>query len=216
MVGLIESMLARLGGTAIAAAFGSVVRRFRPSRISGQNAPRNFFEHFGPGVSKEFVKSKVGPPHRQVGALWLYQFSDALAQFDFASGDSACSVALALTNSSPSAGFDLPMIGAPLGKLTFDSFTAEKEGGFSYRSSLRTWELLYRVKFPPHWASNYHTFGALSLQVPGVLRESLFDTATAQRSPRLAARGILINWVGISDSPEELWFEWSIAMPASA
>ena len=216
MITLIESMLAKLGGSAIVGDINSLIRRFRPTNITGQNAPRNFFEHFGPGVSKEFVKSKIGAPHRQSGPVWVYQFSDALAQFEFTESDSARSVALALTNDSPTSGFNLPMIGIPLGKLTFDLFTTEKDGRFFYRSSMRSWELMYCVKFPPHWVSNHYTFGALSLLAPGSLKESIFDAATAERTPRVAARGVLVNWVGISESSEELWFDWSIAMPASA
>jgi hypothetical protein len=181
-----------------------------------QKRQGTFFEHFGPGVCKEFVASSIGAPHRQIESLWLYQFSDALAQFDFRENGSAQSVALALTNDSPSSGFDLPAIGTPLGRLTLDAFTTERDGKLSYRSSLRTWELLYTVKFPPRWASNYYTLGALSLLAPGVLRESTFNTTIAEQTPRVAARGVLVNWVGISDTSEELWFEWSIALPAAA
>lgn len=216
MIGIIESILGRLGGSAFAAGVESLIRKFSPVKIVGQKVPRNFFDYFGPGVSKEFVVSKVGAPHRQIESLWLYQFSDALAQFDFRDGSGAKSVALALVNDSPKVGFDLPLIGASLGKLTFDSFAGEKEGEFSYRSSLRTWELLYSRKFPPQWASNYYTFGALSLLAPGVFRESSFDTKIAEHDPHAAAQGVLVNWLGISDTSEELWFDWSIAFPASA
>ena len=216
MIGLIESFLGKLSGSALSAGIDSLARRFRPVKISRPKAPRNFFEHFGPGVSKEFVASSIGAPHRQIESFWLYQFSDALAQFDFRENGSAQSVALALTNNSPSSGFDLPTIGTPLGKLTLDEFTTERDGKFSYRSSMRTWELLYTVRFPPHWVSNYYTFGALSLLAPGALRESTFDTKVAEQTPRVAAKGVLVNWVGISDTSEELWFEWSIALPAAA
>jgi hypothetical protein len=216
MITFIETILARLGGSAIVTGIGALINRFRPIKITGQRAPRNFFDHFGPGSSKEFVKSKLGAPHRQSESFWFYQFSDALAQFDFSGGESARSVALALTVGSPSSGFDLPMIGVPIGKLTLDHFAADVDGKFVYRSSLRTWELIYCVKFPPHWASNYYTFGALSLLVPFSFKESSFDTQLAQRTPHLAAKGTLVNWVGISDTSEEMWFDWSIAVPASA
>lgn len=215
MIGLIESILGKLSGSALSSGIGHVFRLFRPTNISRPKAPRNFFEHFGPGVSKEFVTRSIGAPHRQAQSLWLYQFADALAQFDFREDGSARSVALALTNNSPKSGFNLPTIGTPLGKLKLDAFSTELEGKMSYRSSMRTWELLYTVRFPPHWVSNYYTFGALSLLAPGVLRESSFDTNLAGRTPRLASKGTLVNWVGISDTPEELWFEWSIALPAS-
>jgi hypothetical protein len=216
MTGLIESMFGKLGGSALWAGIDFLWRRFRPIKILRPKAPRNFFEHFGPGVSKEFVASSIGAPHRQIESLWLYQFSDALAQFDFRESGSAKSVALALTSNSPGSGFDLPTIDTPLGKLTFDEFITERDGKFTQRSSLRTWELLYTVSFPPHWTSNYYTFGALSLLVPGVLRESSCEVRVAEKAPRVAAKGVLVNWVGISDSPEELWFDWSIAMPAAA
>ena len=216
MIGFIEAIIGRLGGSAIVAGVSSLIRKFSPTRISGQTAPRNFFEHFGPGVSKEFVESKIGPPHRQIESIWLYQFADALAQFDFSGGESARSVALALTVGSPAAGFVLPAVEVPLGKLTLGHFSADLDGKFLYRSTLRTWELLYCVKYPPHWASNYYTFGALSLLAPFSFMESSFDTQLAERTPRLAAKGALVNWVGISDTSEELWFDWSIAVPASA
>lgn len=216
MFGIFETLFGRLGGSAVTAGVGALVHKFRPTRISGQKAPRNFFEYFGPGVSKDFVKSKIGAPHRQVEGMWSYQFTDALAHFDFSEGDSASSVALALVNSSPAAGFELPMLGVPLGKLNFDFFSPDDEGRFVYRSTLRTWELLYHVKFPPHWASNYYTFGALSLLAPFGIRESLFDTKIAEATPDTAAKGVMVNWVGISSSSDEMWFDWSIAVPASA
>ncbi|WP_152670147.1 hypothetical protein [Lysobacter capsici] len=215
MTGLIESIFGKLGGSALSSGIKYIFRLFRPTKISRPRAPRNFFEHFGPGVSKDFVTRSIGAPHRQSQSLWLYQFADALAQFDFREDGSARSVALALTNNSPKSGFSLPTIGTPLGKLKLDAFATELEGKLSYRSSIRTWELLYTVKFPPHWASNYYTFGALSLLAPGVLLESLFDTNLADRTPRVASKGVLVNWVGISDTSEELWFEWSIALPAA-
>jgi hypothetical protein len=210
MIGLIETIVARIGGSAITAGIGSLINKFRPTKIAGQKAPRNFFQYFGPGVSKDFVRSKIGPPHRQIESIWLYQFSDALAQFDFSSSESARSVALALTVGSPSSGFELPMIGVPLGKLTLDHFATEVDGKFLYRSSVRAWELIYCTKFLPHWASNYYTFGALSLLAPFSLRESVFDTKLAERTPRLAAKGTLVNWVGVSDTSEEMWFDWPI------
>jgi hypothetical protein len=216
MIGLIESILGKLGGSALSTGISSLVRWLKPAKISRPKTPRNFFEHFGPGVSKDFVTSSIGAPHRQIESLWLYQFADGLAQFDFPDSGGARSVALALTETSPNSGFALSAVGIPLGKLTLDAFITERDGKLSYRSSLRSWELLYTVKFPPHWASNYYTFGALSLLAPGVLQESSFDTKVAERTPRLAAKGVLVNWVGISDTSEELWFEWSIALPAAA
>jgi hypothetical protein len=213
---LIESIIGKLGGTALVAVIKSIIEKFKPTKIEEQKAPINFFEYFGPNVSKEFVKSKIGAPHRQTGSVWSYHFSDALAQFEFSENDSARSVALALTYNSPASGFDLPLVGIPLGKLTLDHFVMERDGKLSYRSSLRTWELLYHVQFPPHWTTNYYTFGALSLLTPFSLKESSFNTEEAERTPRVAAKGALVNWVGISNTPEELWFDWSIAIPASA
>ena len=215
MTMLIESLVGKLGGSWIYAGIKALILRFRPSKIPRRNAPRNFFECFGPGTSKEFVVSSIGAPNRKIESLWLYQFTDALAQFDFREDGSAQSVALALTNDSPSSGFALPTVGTPLGKLKFDEFVGERDGKFSHRSSLRTWELLYSVKFPPHWASNFYTFGALAVLAPGVLRESSFDTSVAEQSARMAAKGVLVNWVGISDSSEELSFDWSIALAAA-
>ncbi|MGM8228630.1 hypothetical protein ACSV5M_18760 [Cellvibrio sp. ARAG 10.3] len=74
----------------------------------------------------------------------------------------------------------------------------------------------YHVQFPPYWATNFYTFGALSLLNPFSLKESSFNTEEAERTPRAAAKGALVNWVGISSTPEELWFDWSIAISASA
>ena len=216
MRNLIESFIGKLGGTAVIAAIKAIAEKYKPTKIADQKAPRNFFEHFGPNVSMEFVKSKIGAPHRQTESVWSYHFSDALAQFEFSENGSARSVALALTVNSPASGFDLPFLGVPLGKLTLGHFVMEREGKLSYRSSLKTWELLYQVQFPPHWATNYYTFGALSLLTPFSLKESLFNTEEAQRTPRVAAKGALVNWVGISNTPEEIWFDWSIAIPVSA
>lgn len=216
MFGFIETVLGRLGGSALLSGFNSLILFFRPKKISRSKAPRNFFEHFGPGVTQSFVTNSIGAPHRQYESFWLYQFVDALAQFDFHPNGSARSVALALTNDSPRAGFPIPAVEVPLGKLTFDSLTNYEDGKFCYRNTIRTWELLYHVKFLPSWASNYYTFGALCVQAPGVLSEPEFDFNIARLSPRIAAKGTRINWVGVSDTSDELWFDWSIAMPIAA
>ena len=139
MKNLIESIIGKLGWTAIAAAIKSILYKFKRTKISEQKAPINFFDNFGPNISKGFVKSKIGAPYRQTESVWLYRFSDALAQFEFSENGSARSVALALTVNSPASGFNLPLVGIPLGKLTLDHFIMEHEGKLSYRSSLRTW-----------------------------------------------------------------------------
>lgn len=213
---IFETLATRLGGSAFLAGVKYLYDRLVPHRIKAKKTPRNFFEHIGPGVSKEFVVASLGPPHRQCEEMWQYNFGDALAQIEFYVDGAARSVALAITNDSPKQGFKLPTLEVPLGKLTFNEFLVCPEGHFRYRSTLRTCELLYEVKFPPSWTSNHYTFGALCVLTPGALAESAFNTQLAESNASSAAKDVRVNWIGLSNSSEELWFDWSIALPMSA
>jgi hypothetical protein len=216
MAGLLESLLGKVGATVLMAAFKSIRARLQPRRLSRPSAPRNFFEHFGPGVPQELVRELLGSPHRQSEGYWGYAFNDALAQFEFNDAGRIESVALALTESSPKAGFPIPMLGVPLGKLHLDYFASDTDGKFWFRESSRTWELLYQSQLLPSITRSYHTFGALAALTPGELSESLFNVATARSSPRIASKGVRVNWVAISSSAEEMWFDWTLALPLAA
>ncbi|GAB2521393.1 hypothetical protein [Lysobacter humi (ex Lee et al. 2017)] len=216
MAGLLESIIARLGSTALSAVGSYLRARFKPRRLDRPAAPRDFFEHFGPGVPQERVRELLGAPHRQLERHWGYVFKDALAQFEMDGAGVVESVALALTATSPKTGFPIPGLGIALGKLSLDHFASDIDGKFQLRESGRTWELVYQTQLPPSLTRAHYTFGTLSVLTPGELDESIFSVETARKSARLASKGVRVNWVGISRSPEELWFEWSLALPIAA
>ncbi len=166
----------------------------------------------------EFVREQLGTPSTRIdltpGKVWAYRFSDSVVQVEFGDDDCVKTLVLALTEDSPKRGFALPF-SAPLGQLTFDDLTPDQDGKLRYRSSLRTWELLFETRGIPHQISNYVTYGALVPLWPGRLADTSFDTSAARLAPRLAAKGVRINWVGVSRDDEEIWFDWQFALPVN-
>ncbi len=206
-------------GKVISAAFGPAFsyakkRWLRPS-IETEKAPQNVFEHLQPGASKDRVREVLGSPHRTAGETWGYRFRDAMIQIEFWDSGSAKSVALALTIHSPKAGFKVPMIERPLGQLTLEDAMSES-GEIEYRSTLRTEELLWKARIGATGAWLNYTFGALCPLAAGYLADVSFRWH--REANRLITRpaDVKINWMAVSDSIDEVWFEWSLGLPAVA
>ncbi|WP_211471558.1 hypothetical protein [Collimonas humicola] len=181
----------------------------RPA-IKDEHAPHNLFSHITPGVSQEYVRGVLGPPHRVYATTWSYRFVDALVQIEFRDGGGAKSVATGLTIDSPSSGFDVPMLGKPLGMLSMKD-AVEEQGELEYRSSLRTEEIICQTLIGPTGVWKYYTFGALWPLAPGCLAESSFTWNHEQGKLDCEQNDVRVNWLAISDSADEIWFDWGLA-----
>jgi len=186
--------------------FGQLAKSLYP-RI-----PSDFFEHIRPGVPSERVCEVLGAAHKVCGNTWWYRCPEALVQIEFYESAGARSVALALTLGAPPSGFIIPMFGKPLGILSLaDAF--EEGVKFRYRSSLRTEELLFETRIGPPGAEKNYTFGALRPLAPGSLADVNFDWGYNNNELRSDPSSVIFNWAGLSESSEELWFDWSLALP---
>ncbi|MDP1663746.1 MAG: hypothetical protein Q8L79_01365 [Methylobacter sp.] len=186
--------------------FGDVAESLYPK------IPKNLLEHLRPGVPRERVAEILGQAHKVCGRTWWYCCPSALVQIEFYDDGGASSVAIALTIGSPDSGFILPMHSTTLGKITL-SEVMEDEGEFRFRSTLRTEELLFQTRIGPPGAWKYYTFGVLRPLASGALAEGEFEWNYENQRLLSSPESVRINWVGISESSEELWFDWSIALP---
>jgi len=186
--------------------FGQLARSLYP-RI-----PSDLLEHIRPGVSSERVRDVLGAAHKIYDNTWWYRCPEALIQIEFSERAGASSVVLALTLGAPSSWFIIPMFGRPLGSLSLaDVF--EEDGKFRYRSTLRTEELLFETRIGPPGAEKNYTFGVLRPLAPGSLADVNFDWDYNKKELRSDPRSVIFNWIGLSESTEELWFDWSLALP---
>lgn len=186
--------------------FGDVAESLYP-RI-----PSNLLEHLRPGVPRERVAEILGPAHRVCGGTWWYCCPSALVQIEFYDDGGASTVAIALTIGSPESGFNLPMHSTALGKISLAE-VMEDDGEFRFRSTRRTEELLFHTRIGPPDAWRYYTFGILRPLASGSLAEGEFEWDYENKRLLSNPESVRINWVGISESSEELWFDWSVALP---
>ncbi len=181
----------------------------RPS-IGTVGAPANFFDHIRPGTPQERIKEILGVPHLRIGETWCYRFQDALIQMEFDTYQTVRYAALAVTNETLPAGFSVPWVDKCLGSLTLAD-VAEEEGELEYRSTLRTEEILWRARLGLPGAWQHYTFGALWPHRPGRLPEPGFvwnyETGNLISDPS----ELIFNWVAISATSEDIWFDWSLA-----
>jgi len=194
---------------------GTIVEFFRRNLTKNDSVisvPLDILYKIEVSCSKGKVQEILGNPHRVVSDMWLYRFREALVQIAFYENGAVKSVALALTIYSPKKGFAIPMFDKPLGEITFGDFGQELVD-VRHRSTLRTSELLLETRVGPIGAWSNFTFGALSPLAPGMLADvNVPDIAEDVVLSKVAK--LRINWVAISESSEEEWFEWSLAIPA--
>jgi hypothetical protein len=188
-----------------------LIRRYLPTKIIN-SVPYDILNKIEPSSSKEKVQEILGAPHRIISNMWLYRFRKALIQVEFYENGAVKTVALALTIHSPKRGFVVPMHSKPLGQIAFSDFGLELSR-LRHRSSLRTSELLLETRAGPPGAWVNFTFGSLSPLARGMLADANIPHVVDGVDFSKAAK-LRINWVGISESSEEVYFEWSLAIPA--
>ncbi len=186
-----------------------LIRRHLPTLDN--NVPYNILEAIEPNSPKERVKEILGVPHRISDKIWQYRFKEALIEISFYENNAVKTTALALTTKSPKRGFAIPMFDKPLGHISFGDFGRELTN-IRLRTSLRTSELLLETRVGPSGAWLNITFGALSPLTPGVLAEVIIPSSINNKVTLSEAAKININWVAVSGSSDEEWFDWSLAI----
>lgn len=213
MLHFLTSVLGKIVGAVIPTSIKYAVKRwFRPS-IEFRKAPKNFFDHIVPSASREHVKEILGPPHRESSGRWSYRFLDAIIQIEFWDEGSAKSVAMALTLYSPKSGFKIPMMGLSLGQMYLID-AMEDDGKLHYRPSRQSEDLAWVSRIGPPGALHYYTFGAMWPIAGGYLAGTSFKWDAVHGRLITNPKDIRINWVAISDSMEDVWFDWSLGIPA--
>jgi hypothetical protein len=214
MFELISSFIGKILGLLLPAGWKYAFKRwFRPS-IETHRAPSNIFDHVAPGASKDHVKVILGAPHRVYQQeMWAYRFKDAMIEIVFWENGGAKSIALALTTHSPKSGFKIPMLDKPLGKMNL-SDAMQDEGELRYNSSLRSEEIVWltRIGAPGIWLN--YTFGALWPLTPGYLADTSFTWNREEAKLISDPKDVLLNWIAVSDSYDEVGFSWSLGIPA--
>lgn len=186
-----------------------LIRRHLPT--ININVPYNILETIEPNSPKERVKEILGVPHRISDKIWQYRFKEALIEITFNENSAVKTIALALTTDSPKQGFSIPMFDKPLGHISFGDFGRELTN-IRYRTSLRTSELLLETRVGPSGTWLNITFGALSPLTPGVLAETNIPNFKNNKIILSEAVKVHINWVAVSGSSDEEWFDWSLAI----
>lgn len=174
--------------------------------------PTDILNHIYLGVPRERVRDVLGSAHKVVSNVWWYRCHEAMIQVEFYKDSGAQSVALALTLGSPASGFVVPGFGKALGSMRLADVLSD-DAPLRFRSSLRTEELLVETRVGPTGAWKNFTFGVLRPLAPGSLMDVEFDWDYETQALRSKPSEVLINWVGISESIEEVWFDWSVAVP---
>lgn len=179
--------------------------------IGTVGAPADFFDHIRPGTPQERIKEILGVPHLRTSEAWCYRFHDALIQMEFDPYDTVRYAALAVTNETLPAGFSVPWVDKNLGSLTLADME-EEEGEVEYRSTLRTEEILWRARLGVPGAWQNYTFGALWPLRPGRLPEPGFVWNYEAGKLTSESSDLIFNWVAISATNEDIWFDWSLAL----
>jgi len=213
MIELIGGLIGKIIGWILPASWKYAGKRWRRPAIESLRTPANLFQHLAPGVSKDRVKEVLGSPHRTYSTTWAYRFIDAMVQIEFWENGGAKSIVLGITIHTPKGGFAVPMLAKPIGSMTLADAMEEDEGQLEYRSSLRTEELVWVARIGPPGAWLYYTFGALSPLAPGYLRESIFAWDRDEEKLKSNPSDVLLNWVGVSASGDEVRLDWSLGLP---
>lgn len=116
-----------------------------------------------------------------------------------------------MTNETLPAGFSVPWVDKNLGSLTLADME-EEAGEVEYRSTLRTEEILWRARLGVPGAWQNYTFGALWPLRPGRLPEPGFVWNYEAGKLTSESSDLIFNWVAISATNEDIWFDWSLAL----
>lgn len=184
-------------------------KTFRRPSIQLVKAPRNLLEHLRPSASRDRVRELLGPPHQEVSEHWFYIFSDVLVQIEFWQEGGAKSIALGLVGNRRKHQFPIPICEKPLGQL-FISDVRELQDTLRYRDSLRHQEILVESRLGPTGAWSHWTFGAMMAVGSRTLLESHFEWDQKTGSLKTPQSLVLVNWVAVSNSDAEVYFDWSM------
>ncbi len=180
----------------------------RPS-IKHSRAPKNILEFVKPSASEDHVRQVLGPPHRIIESRWFYSFSDLHIQIEFWPRSGAKSIAIGLAGVEKRYRFKVPGQLQPLGKLTIQDVLID-EANIEFRESLRHAEFVVTYRDGPPGAWTNWTFGALSPHAPFGLCPSTFEWDRDTRTLKSDPSSVLINWIALSDSIDEVYFDWSM------
>ncbi|MFN7570175.1 MAG: hypothetical protein ACK5TK_01780 [Betaproteobacteria bacterium] len=209
MLEAVISFFGKAAGSLVGPAWKYAVAKFRRPSIRLPRAPRNLLDHLKPSASQERVRELLGPPHQVVDDYWFYRFSDALVQFQFWPQGGAKTIALGLVGKRSEHRFPVPICQKPLGQLSIAD-VREEQDTLRYRSSLRHQEMLVEARLGPPGAWANWTFGATMAVGSRALHESYFEWDSEAERLKTDASLILVNWVAVSNSSEEVYFDWSM------
>lgn len=187
-----------------------LVATFRRPSIRLIKGPRNIFEHLKPSASPEHVRAVLGPAHQIVEQHWFYRFADVLVQIEFWEGSGAKSIALGLVGKEIRHRFPVPICKKPLGQLSIADVRHE-EDTLRYRNSLRHQEVLVEARLGPTGAWSNWTFGAMMAVGSQALHESYFMWDSESNRLKTDPSMVLVNWVAVSNSNDEVYFDWSMS-----
>jgi hypothetical protein len=86
----------------------------------------------------------------------------------------------------------------------------QEQDTLRYRDSLRHQEVLVEVRLGPPGAWSNWTFGAMMAVGSRALHESYFEWDHEAGHLKTALSLVLVNWVAVSDSTDEVYFDWSM------
>ena len=209
MLEALAGLAGRAAGALVRPAWNYLVATFRRPTIRLQKAPKNLLDHLKPSASQDRVRELLGPPHQVVENHWFYRFADVLVQIDFWSDGGAKSVGLGLVGKGTEHRFPIPICQKPLGQLSIAD-VREEHDTLRFRSSLRHEEMLVEVRFGPTGAWSNWTFGAMMAVGSRALHESYFEWDREAERLKTSPSLVLINWVAVSNSSDEVYFDWSM------
>jgi len=209
MLEALSGFVGKVAGALVRPAWDYLVTTFHRPSIRLRKAPKNLLDHLKPSTSRDRVRELLGPPHQEVESHWFYRFADALVQVEFWSGGGAKVIALGLVGKGKKHRFAVPICRKPLGQLTIADVLEEGDT-LRYRSSLRHEEMLVEVRLGPPGAWSNWTFGAMMAVGSRALRESYFEWDREAERLKTAQSLVLVNWVAVSSSSDEAWFDWSM------
>ncbi len=166
----------------------------------------NILEKLPVGSPKSKVLELLGEPHKVCVGVFFYKFSEAFIQVDFYPDEGIKTIAIGLTNKSSCFGFIVPDYELRMGELRFRDLHCDPSS-IRFRQTLRSTELVCEIRVGPPGAWTYYTFGALSPLVPGDFRSADLGVETEVEVISIAL-GVEINWVALSASTDEVWFDW--------
>ena len=206
MLETISGFLMKLLGPVSGDAIKKILVRIRRPKVQLSRAPANILEHIAPGAPADRVRELLGSPHKAVSSVWSYRFEDLLLTIEFWKGGSVRTVLAGVAKIHKRARFKIYPLEFELGTLVLSDVVAD---GFNVRlrTTNKTEELLVQKNYGMpgnHW---YFTFGALWAPY---IYQSDFKWDYQKNKLNSDPSEVLMNWVAISESSDEVWFDYSM------